>query len=262
MLTARGCGWGRCTFCSDVVTINGRGFRSRSSSHVLEELRHHYDQHQVRLFCFSDLKLNSDLTVWRALHTSMREVVPGAKWTCAIHVGSRPDEGLSLQDLKAARAAGLVRITTGLESGSPDLLDSMKKGTRPERVREFLSNAKEAGITTRLTLFTGYPGEDASHLAETASFLEDCQNLVDRVHLSRLSIRMATPLLASLKKEDPADHGFSVAYIDPVSDEIAHTNNATQARSYRKGIARLLRVTHRINRRPLADFAAELEGAM
>ena len=73
---------------------------------------------------------------------------------------------------------------------------------------------------------------------------------------------MATPLLASLKKEDPADHGFSVAYIDPVSDEIAHTNNATQARSYRKGIARLLRVTHRINRRPLADFAAELEGAM
>ena len=38
VMTGRGCEWGRCTFCSDVVTANGRGFRTRPVDRVLEEL--------------------------------------------------------------------------------------------------------------------------------------------------------------------------------------------------------------------------------
>ena len=42
MMTGRGCGWGGCTFCSDVLTSNGRMFRTRSVEHVLAELASHH----------------------------------------------------------------------------------------------------------------------------------------------------------------------------------------------------------------------------
>lgn len=38
LMASRGCGWGRCTFCSDVITANGRTFRGRGLEHVLHEI--------------------------------------------------------------------------------------------------------------------------------------------------------------------------------------------------------------------------------
>ena len=38
IVTGRGCGWGVCTFCSDVTSTVGRTFRSRSPENVLAEL--------------------------------------------------------------------------------------------------------------------------------------------------------------------------------------------------------------------------------
>ncbi|MEZ6020803.1 MAG: radical SAM protein [Planctomycetota bacterium] len=146
MLTGRGCGWGVCRFCSDVVTVAGRTFRTRSAANVIDELRHHRERYGTSLYCFSDLKLNSDVEVWRALHEGFPDAVPGAKWTCAVHVGPRKDEGLSRADMQAASRAGLARVTTGFETGSPRLLDAMRKGTDPGRLAEFLAHASEARI--------------------------------------------------------------------------------------------------------------------
>ena len=64
VLTGRGCGWGRCRFCSDVTSTAGRSFRSHSASRVLEEIRRQRERYGADLFVFSDLKLNSDLRVW------------------------------------------------------------------------------------------------------------------------------------------------------------------------------------------------------
>jgi anaerobic magnesium-protoporphyrin IX monomethyl ester cyclase len=200
--------------------------------------------------------------VWRGLHESMQDTVPGAKWTCAVHVGPRTDEGLSLEDLKAARASGLVRITTGLESGSQSLLDAMHKGTQLERTEEFLAAAREADLSTRLTVFTGYPGEDSEQVDRTATFLAANSGRIDRIHLSRLSVQEGTPLEAMVRAGDPSVSDLSVQDLDPTSGAIEHVNRAVSSRSYRLAFYRLLRVVHGINRRPLPPFAHELEGAM
>lgn len=262
MLTARGCGWGVCSFCSDVVTVSGRTFRSRSLDDVLGELAHHRDQHDTRLFCFSDLKLNSDLDVWRGLHAKFQEVVPGAKWTCAVHVGPRDDEGLSGADLRSARAAGLVRITTGFESGSQRLLETMRKGTSPARLAGFLENASAAGISTRVTAFTGYPGEEPADVDATTQFLERAGRHVERVHLSRLLVQGGTPLEAELEAGRLAQAGIEPLDRDPLHAETTHVNRSVDDPAYRRSIARLLRSVHAINRRPVRDDARELEGAM
>jgi radical SAM superfamily enzyme YgiQ (UPF0313 family) len=262
VLTARGCGWGACRFCSDVVTVAGRGFRSRELEDVVDELAHHHARYAASLFCFSDLKLNSSLEVWRGLHERLQGAVPGARWTCAVHAGPRADEGLSAADLRSARRAGLARVTTGLESASPRLLDSMRKGTSPEAVEEFLAHAREAEVSTRLTAFTGYPGEEASDLEFTTRFLERNVERIGRVHLARLVVQDGTPLERDLATQRLEPESFRDLSPQPLRAETRHTDVALSDRSSRRAAARLLRAVHRINRRPLASDAAGLEGAM
>ena len=262
MLTARGCGWGQCRFCSDVVTVAGRGFRSRSLESVTAELAYHHERHDTALFCFSDLKLNSKLDLWRGLHEHFQREVPGAKWTCAVHVGSRADEGLSAADLLAARRAGLVRVTTGLETGSQSLLNTMKKGTTPERVEDFLAAAHAAGISTRVTAFTGYPGETPADIEETTRLLERVGPHLDRVHLTRLLLHNGTPLERDLEAGRLSGTSLWSLESQPLRAETWHVNAAVNDPRRRTAIRGLLGTVHGINRKPLRTDARELEGAM
>ncbi len=262
ILTARGCGWGVCKFCSDVVTVNGRGFRTRSLEHVLAEMEHLHKTYGVRLFCFADLKLNSALGLWRGLARGIQRAVPGAQWTCSVHVGPRADEGLHEGDLEAASRGGLVRITTGLESASQALLDSMAKGTRPADLARFLEAAKRAQVSTRLTAFSGYPGESAQDLASTAEFLDRCGSSIDRVHFSRFLIQSDTPIDRALRDGLAERQGVDNLERLPAQALVRHTLRGAQASEYRRQVARVLASVHRINRRPLPERAREFEGAM
>ncbi len=262
MVTGRGCGWGVCRFCSDVVTIAGRTYRTRSIENVLAELKHHHEHGGTRLFCFSDLKLNSDLDVWRGLHEGFPKIIPDAKWTCAVHVGPRKDEGLSPADMKAARKAGLVRVTTGFETGSRKLLDAMKKGTDPDRLADFIAAADEAGISTRLTAFTGYPNEDADDIEATHTFLRRVQPHIGRVNLSRLLVQNGTPLENDLREGRLGETTIQQLESKPLDALTTHVNAQVNSRARRKAVARLLKVVHEINRAPLRSSAQELEGAM
>lgn len=251
-----------CRFCSDVVSVNGRTFRSRSLENVLAELAHHRARYRVSQFCFSDLKLNSDLGLWRGLLEELPAVVPDARWTCAVHVGPRADEGLTPADLRAARRAGLVRVTTGLETGSDRLADEMQKGTRVDRTAEFLRAARAAGISTRVTAFTGYPGETPEDLERTADFLNGNADFIGRVHLSRLLVQSGTPLKEQLRRADRSAGGLELDSSVPEEALVRHVDPSARSPATRRAVARVLRAAHAINRRPLVDDARELEGAM
>jgi radical SAM superfamily enzyme YgiQ (UPF0313 family) len=261
LITGRGCGWGVCSFCSDVTSTAGRTFRSRSPENVLAELRHQSQVHKAQLFAFTDLKLNSSLPMWNALVENFQRIVPGAEWIAAVHVGARQPNGLSAQDLKRARAAGMTRLTTGLESGSQRVLDAMSKGTDLRVTSQFLHDATAAGISVRTTMIVGYPGEDASDVMASAKFLEDHRDVIDRVMLNRFQIMSGTRFHRNL---DAGRHRESLAQltINHRMAQIGHIYLPTENPAYRRAVSRLLRAVHRINRRELNVDAREFEGVM
>ncbi len=261
MLTGRGCGWGVCSFCSDVLSSNGRSFRSRSTENVLAELAHHHQRYGVRLFHFSDLKINSDVSLWRGLSAGFQDSVPDGLWTCSVHVGSKGDQGLSFDELRDARRGGLVRITAGVETGSQRLLDSMAKGATVTAISDFLNNAREAGISIRITMFTGYPGETPDDLEASIALLKQHIHNVDRVHLSRFLIQPMTPVARAIKKEPSYFPELNVSF-NTSCMEVTHTDRRINQRKYRRSLNRLLRIVYNINRQPLPEFARPLEGAM
>lgn len=262
ILTGRGCGWGHCSFCSDVFTSNGRTFRSRSAENVLAEIRQHHERYGVTLFHFSDLKLNSNVEVWRALAHKFQAAAPGALWTASVHAGGKGDQGLSLEDLRAAREAGLVRITTGLESGSSRLLSRMAKGVSAATLERFIEDAARAGISTRLTAFTGYPSETADDLRITAELLERHRDAIDRVHMSRFLILPGTPIAEEILTNDADFPELDVTFGRSRTAPIDHVDRRIDTREYQRALARLLSAVHAINRKPLPEFARPLEGAM
>lgn len=261
IVTGRGCGWGVCTFCSDVTSTAGRSFRSRSPTNVLQEMAHHHHRLGVSRFVFTDLKLNSDLAMWRSLVANVQTTVPGAEWIGAVHVGLG-ENGLSAGELREAAASGCVRLTTGLETGSEHIGELMKKGTRREAVGQFLQDAAAAGISTRCTMITGYPGEQAQDVHASAAFLELHHDAIERVSLNRLNVVMGTTLHRRLQAQPERFRGVTVLSQNPAMAQVEHHNLETQSTEHRRAMGRLLTAVHRINRKALMRRAREFEGVM
>lgn len=261
MITGRGCGWGACLFCSDVTSTAGRTFRSHSLDYVREQISHHARVHHARLFVFTDLKLNSSPAVWRGIIQHIQTHAPGAAWVGAVHVG-RDEEGLDETTLRAAKAAGLARLTTGLESGSQRVLDAMAKGASVEKTGAFLIAASNAGISVRTTMILGYPGELARDVETSAAFLETHTGHIDRVTLNRFNIVDGTRIQKQITEHPQRFPGQVDLTINRRLASISHHNALASEPAYRKAVTRLLAAAHRINRKPLRDRAADFSGVM
>lgn len=273
ILTGRGCGWGVCTFCSDVTGTAGRSYRSRDPERVLEEIRHQHDTLGAKLFVFTDMKLNSNLEMWHALLENMQDVAPGSRWIGNVHVGGKGDSGLHAPEMKAAAAAGCVRLSTGLESGSQRILDLMKKGVRLDVISQFLQDSAAAGISNRTTMIHGYPGETAPDVLASAQFVEDHNEWIERVKVCIFTVSIGTTIDRQLRKEDAlltvkdavprrnADRDGDTPG-RPTVAKIDYRTGETTSRAYRRATSAFLEKAHVVNRRPLPKRAAVFEGVM
>jgi len=264
MMTGRGCGWGSCTFCSDVVTSSGRGFQTRSPENVIEEMRYQSNRYKTNLFTFLDLKLNSDLPVWHELAHNSQSAVPNCIWTASLHANSSASnhDGLSARELMDARAGGLVRLTTGLESGSSKILKSMGKGTSTEILSQFIRYSSEAGISVRLTVIVGFPGETGEDVKATTQFINKHYNHVDRVVLNRFAIQPGTPIHNRIVKNPDKYQQISNLKLDLNTASYDHINKVFFDKNHRRAMLGLIYAIHRVNRKPLQNASEIFEGVM
>jgi len=262
IITGRGCGWGACTFCSDVTSSAGRTFRSRSSKLVLEEVEAHHRRYDASRFVFTDLKLNSDVQMWNSIIAGVQAAAPGAKWIASVHVGIDLDNGLSDTALREAARNGCTRLSTGLESGSQRIIDEMRKGTKVSDVSEFLHNATSAGISSRCTMIVGYPSESAEDVHASAEFLAQHSRVIERVSLNRLALITGTSLHRMVSRRPEK---FPDIHVTGQNDQLAmisYKREGPGSRAYRRAMMRLLTEVHQINARELTPRARDFEGVM
>jgi anaerobic magnesium-protoporphyrin IX monomethyl ester cyclase len=261
-MTGRGCSWGLCTFCGDVRTANGRTFRTRPVDAVLDELEEQATRYRTSDFIFLDIKLNSNLQMWRGLLASFRDRVPGARWIGVVHVQARGENGLSRDELRAAHESGMTRVTFGLESGSQRLNNLMAKGINLDRTSQFIREAYEAGISVRTTAFVGYPGETADDLAAITRFLRDHERYLDRVRLGLFKAIPGTRFHDLYEKAPARYPGLTRFEWDFRYARARYQYEPAKSRPYRKSKTRLLSLVHQINRQPLRGGAEVFDGLM
>lgn len=165
LITARGCPF-HCAWCSSEVF--GHTHRQRSAKDVVDEMLMLKAKYNPDIMWISDDVLTIN-TRWT--HEFIKEV----KTRNAQH----PYECLSRVDLvdreilKGLRETGCFRIWYGAESGSQKVLDSMRKGTTTEQVREAARLTQELGMQAGFFILLGYPDENTADIRMTIDFLKE-----------------------------------------------------------------------------------------
>jgi anaerobic magnesium-protoporphyrin IX monomethyl ester cyclase len=262
LMAGRGCAWGHCLFCSDVTTASTRTFRSRHLESVLEEMHTQATRYQAKNFIFFDSKLNSDLAMWYGLIERIQSAVPGAAWVASVHVDAKGENGLDRASLERAYSAGLRRISFGLETGSQRLNKLMLKGTSVERNSQFVMDAAQCGISVRTTIILGYPQETLEDVQATADFLEAHFEAIDRVKLSRFKAIPGTAFETHLERRPEKYPNVLNPEWDYRYARVRYRYPAARNPAYRRAKVNLLKVVHRINRKPLMDSAQQFNGLM
>ncbi len=177
--TSRGCPV-RCIFCASDVT-SGRGVRFRSAEHVISEIKECVEDFSFDHFVITDDTFN--LNTPRLKKIMKAFVNYGVTWSCNARVNT-----VSRELLQEMADSGCKGITFGVESGSPRILDLVKKHITVEQTKNAFKWSKAAGIK--------YVEADfilGSHPSETMEDVNKSIQLIDEIEPDILSFSVIAP---------------------------------------------------------------------
>jgi hopanoid biosynthesis associated radical SAM protein HpnJ len=176
LYTGRGCK-SKCTFCLWPQTIGGHLYRVRSAESVEAEMARAKTLFpEVSEYFFDDDTLTDNLP--RVEEIARRLGRLGVTWSC------NAKANVPRKTLEILKANGLRLLLVGYESGSQKILNSMKKGTRLDHIREFAKNCHELGIKVHGTFILGIPGETLETIRETIDFAREVEPETIQVSLA------------------------------------------------------------------------------
>jgi radical SAM superfamily enzyme YgiQ (UPF0313 family) len=158
-IISRGCP-GSCTFCYGHHL--GRVTRHRPVATVIEEIQLLQRNWGIREVAFYD----DTFTARRDYVAELCEAILSQRldlaWSCFSRVDCVSEELLRLM-----KRSGCHQICFGIESGSEEILKTIKKRISLPKARQALAWTRKAGIETRATFMLGNPGETVGTMEQT-----------------------------------------------------------------------------------------------
>lgn len=163
IFTGRGC-MAHCNFCVYPQTMHGHAYRLRSPENVVAEFEYIAENFpDVKEIVIEDDTFTAKKT--RVLEICELLVKKGLnkrlKWLCNARVN------LDLETMKAMKEAGCHLIIPGIESGSQQILNNIKKGTTLKLIEDYIANAKKAKLMVHACYMVGNNGETKETMEET-----------------------------------------------------------------------------------------------
>lgn len=179
MEASRGCPY-NCIFC-----CFSHAYRCRSVNRIVEEIEHVINEYKIKEIYFVDPTFTLDEP--RIVQMCDEVIERGLKfaWTCQ----TRPDL-VSKPLLNKMKEAGCYLISYGIESGSQEILDKLKKDTREEQIEKAITWTREARIRSSAYLIIGSPGETVESVKKTLGLMSQIEP--DYVSYSGISILPGT----------------------------------------------------------------------
>ncbi|MBN1760009.1 MAG: radical SAM protein [Chitinispirillaceae bacterium] len=162
IMTGRGCPF-RCTYCVVPQVLQGHRYRQRSIESIVEEFRYIHDNFpDVKEIMIEDDTLTANKKRCSDLSKALIErKLTRIPWSA----NSRAD--VDLETMRLMKSAGCRLFCVGFESGNQQILDNIRKGTKIPVIRQFVKDAKRAGIMIHGCFMVGNRGETRETLEET-----------------------------------------------------------------------------------------------
>ena len=232
MMTSRGCPY-HCTFCLWPQIMYGHKQRFRSIDNVMSEICYLHDRYGVRELNIDDGTFTTKRERVIEFCQRLRREKINLIWTCNGRVDNLDDEMLS-----EMKSAGCKMIRLGVESGSQEVLDKIKKGLTLDKIEEGVKLVKKHGIQALGGFMFGFPYDSRQSIEQTIQFAKKLSP--DQV---QFSINMCYPgtslydyakenkmLLAQSFKEFDMTYGPVVKTMDMEREELKNI----LARAYRE----------------------------
>jgi anaerobic magnesium-protoporphyrin IX monomethyl ester cyclase len=163
LLSSRGCPF-RCTFCA----YGKEPCRMRSPENVVAELEFLKEKHGLERFLFFDDTFTLDRQRAIRICELMIEHKLDLEWATCTRANL-----VDRETLEVMKEAGCREIAFGIESGSPSVLKTIKKGVSRDQMRNAARLCKEAGILFSALVIIGLPGETRRTVQESVDFIKE-----------------------------------------------------------------------------------------
>ncbi len=162
-VSSTGCNF-RCAFCADPF-VHKRKYTALSADRMIDELASYYKQYQFTDLNFQDENLFTDSSRVLQFASSKSAHKLSFSWAATL----RADQGARLKDAEWAvlKGSGLRRLLIGVESGSQQMLDWLKKDIFIEQVHYCAEQCKTHGIAAIFPFIVGFPDETEDSVNET-----------------------------------------------------------------------------------------------
>lgn len=179
VLCSRGCPF-QCAFCMRVL---GNRVRKRSAENVVKEIERLVGDYNIRRVLFRDetFTVNKkyvielmNLIIRRGLHRRI-------KWMAQTRV-----DLVDYEILLKMKEAGCDELDLGVESGHPDILKIIKKGTTPEEAVRAVRLVKKVGMKCNSFFILGHP-------FETIQTVNDTVNLAIKLNTNNVAFGIMVP---------------------------------------------------------------------
>ena len=168
VMTSRGCP-SACSFCGSIA-MWGRKLRFHSVDTSVALLRRALSRVPIPFLAIKD----DTFTAHRRRALAICDGITAQKldflWSCDTRVDSLDEELLYRM-----RLAGCQRISLGVESGSPEILESIHKDTTPEAILKIAALARKYGIHVRFYMILGNRGESPSTVEQSIALIRQAR---------------------------------------------------------------------------------------
>lgn len=229
VLSSRGCP-SACTFCvaKKIREFYGaRGYvRLRSAEHLYQEIKMLKEKYQIDSFYFIDDLFTLDRKQVKEFCRLLKRSKLGLIWGCSSKVTT-----VDHPTLKAMRQAGCVQIDFGVERGSDEALQQIKKGITVKIIKKIFADCHHLGIRTFANMLVNLPGEKKEDLDDILKLLGEIKPTIVAINIftpypgteifevHRTGItrndypNLMKPAVELIKKE-PAKYRFAAHHVD------------------------------------------------
>jgi radical SAM superfamily enzyme YgiQ (UPF0313 family) len=168
-----GCSHNKCSFCG---TYKDKRFRIKTDERILKDIRFasRYCRRQDKVFLMDGdaLIIPQKRLVW--ILERIQELLPWVK-RVGLYANAKSIRMKSDEELKHLKELGLGIVYLGVETGHPELLKTICKGTSRENLILQGRRIKMAGIRLSVTVLLGIAGPEMSldHARETGTLLTE-----------------------------------------------------------------------------------------
>jgi anaerobic magnesium-protoporphyrin IX monomethyl ester cyclase len=166
-IAARNCPF-KCTFC---VHQGGAKYNSRPMADIFAELEDLHAKYNFNILIILDELFSINKDRLREFCEGILERKETLGWDFDWMFQTHASAALSVDDMRLARKAGCYYFSYGMESASPRVLESMRKKTHPDQIREAIAFAREAKIGFGGNFIFGDLAENQETIIETMTFL-------------------------------------------------------------------------------------------